>query len=152
MWFRSTRDGGLLLVAHRNAGLWLPPGGHVDPDEHPADTARRELAEELGISRAAARPAFLTVTRDGRLDCGHADVSLWFLAPIAGAPSCAPDTTEFADVRRWAGASWPVAEPQRALPPPGRRVSPSPAGLPAVAPLDRRVRRGHADRAGRPEG
>ncbi len=37
-------DGGVLLVAHRNAGLWLPPGGHVEPGEHPADTARRELA------------------------------------------------------------------------------------------------------------
>ncbi|MEU4312510.1 NUDIX domain-containing protein [Nocardia sp. NPDC024068] len=32
------------------AGLWLPPGGHVEPDEHPARTACREVAEELGIT------------------------------------------------------------------------------------------------------
>src|ERR1700759_2231382 len=42
-------DGAILLVAHRNAGRWLPPGGHVDPDEHPAATASRELDEELGV-------------------------------------------------------------------------------------------------------
>jgi hypothetical protein len=28
-------DGSVLLVDHINAGLWLPPGGHVEPDEHP---------------------------------------------------------------------------------------------------------------------
>jgi ADP-ribose pyrophosphatase YjhB (NUDIX family) len=43
-------DGSVLLVDHVNAGLWLPPGGHVEPDEHPARTARREAREELGIA------------------------------------------------------------------------------------------------------
>src|SRR5687767_6005686 len=42
-------DGSVLLVDHINAGLWLPPGGHVEPDEHPAETANREAREELGI-------------------------------------------------------------------------------------------------------
>lgn len=32
----------VLLVDHRLAQLWLPPGGHVDPDEHPNTTAARE--------------------------------------------------------------------------------------------------------------
>lgn len=45
------RDGSCLLGAHRNAGLWLPPGGHVEPDEHPVATARREAAEELAEAR-----------------------------------------------------------------------------------------------------
>ena len=27
-----------LLVHHRNAQLWLPSGGHVDPGEHPRET------------------------------------------------------------------------------------------------------------------
>jgi 8-oxo-dGTP pyrophosphatase MutT (NUDIX family) len=42
-------DGSVLLIDHINAGLWLPPGGHVEPDEHPAETASREAEEELGI-------------------------------------------------------------------------------------------------------
>lgn len=71
-------DGSLLLVAHRNAGLWLPPGGHLEPDEHPALTAGRELTEELGVAGdvVAAAPAFLTVTRTVGADAGHTDVTL----------------------------------------------------------------------------
>lgn len=34
------RDGSVLLGEHLNAGLWLPPDGHVEVDEHPAVTAR----------------------------------------------------------------------------------------------------------------
>lgn len=41
--------GRVLLCDHRLAGMWLPTGGHVEPDEHPADTVRREVLEELGI-------------------------------------------------------------------------------------------------------
>ena len=53
-------SGHLLLGDHRNARLWLPPGGHVEVDEHPATTASREAVEELGIDpgdRLAERPA-----------------------------------------------------------------------------------------------
>src|SRR5580693_5041128 len=60
------RDLSLFLVDHRLAGLRLPPGGHVEPGEDPADTVRREAMEELGItadlSVAGPRPALLTVT------------------------------------------------------------------------------------------
>lgn len=37
------------LVKHRKLGLWLYPGGHIDPDEDPAQTAVREISEEAGI-------------------------------------------------------------------------------------------------------
>src|SRR5215475_6387184 len=40
----------VLLVDHRNAGLWLPPGGHVEPGEHPRETVSREIREELNLS------------------------------------------------------------------------------------------------------
>ena len=33
--------GALLMVDHRNAGLWLPTGGHVEPDEDPRGDRRR---------------------------------------------------------------------------------------------------------------
>ncbi len=29
--------------------MWLPPGGHIEPDELPDDAAVREVAEEAGI-------------------------------------------------------------------------------------------------------
>jgi 8-oxo-dGTP diphosphatase len=32
-----------------NKGLWIGPGGKVDPGESPYDCARRELLEETGI-------------------------------------------------------------------------------------------------------
>jgi len=34
--FDAARDR-LLLVDHRKAGLWLPPGGHVEPGEDPRE-------------------------------------------------------------------------------------------------------------------
>jgi len=71
----------ILLVDHKNAGLWLPTGGHVEPDEDPALTARRELAEELKLEASFLYPDpfFLTVTRTIGIDSGHEDVSLWYV-------------------------------------------------------------------------
>ncbi|HRW10749.1 MAG TPA: NUDIX domain-containing protein [Caldilineaceae bacterium] len=71
----------LLLTDHKDAGLWLPSGGHVEPEEHPRDTVMREAQEELGL---AARfvwpdPIFLTVTETQGLSAGHTDVSLWYV-------------------------------------------------------------------------
>lgn len=49
------RQDGAALFQHRDdnpriphAGLWTPPGGHLEPDEDLADCARREFAEETG--------------------------------------------------------------------------------------------------------
>jgi len=42
-------DGRVLLHHHKRLRRWLQPGGHVDPGEHPAATARRETLEETGI-------------------------------------------------------------------------------------------------------
>lgn len=39
----------VLLVHHNKLGQWLYPGGHVDPNEDPAQAARREVREETGI-------------------------------------------------------------------------------------------------------
>jgi 8-oxo-dGTP diphosphatase len=99
------RDGGVLLVDHVNAGLWLPPGGHVEPDEHPAATARREAEEELGLADAAVgEPAFLTVTRTGGVDAGHTDVSLWFVVPTPREQPLTIDRREFRSARWWSPA------------------------------------------------
>lgn len=39
----------VLLVHHNKIGLWLYPGGHVDPNEAPAEAAVREVVEETGV-------------------------------------------------------------------------------------------------------
>lgn len=49
------RDGAVLLArrsAERkvHASLWSLPGGHVNIDETPANTMRRELLEEIGVT------------------------------------------------------------------------------------------------------
>jgi 8-oxo-dGTP pyrophosphatase MutT (NUDIX family) len=105
----------VLLVNHINAGLWLLPGGHVEPDEHPAATARREVEEELGIVDADVdeRPVFVTVTETVGIDAGHTDVSLWFVADCRRDRPLTPDRGEFCAVRWWAPADLLAADPAR---------------------------------------
>jgi 8-oxo-dGTP diphosphatase len=47
------RRGDEVLVMHRNKepnlGLWVAPGGKIEPDEAPQETARREMLEETGL-------------------------------------------------------------------------------------------------------
>lgn len=42
--------GQVLLIHHNKLGKWLYPGGHVDPNEDPAQTAVREVQEETGVA------------------------------------------------------------------------------------------------------
>lgn len=39
-----------MLHWHKKLQLWLPPGGHIDPNEDPAQAVKREVLEETGIS------------------------------------------------------------------------------------------------------
>jgi len=39
----------VLLHLHPKLELWLPPGGHVEPNELPDDAAVREVWEEAGL-------------------------------------------------------------------------------------------------------
>lgn len=42
-------DDRTLLIYHRKLQKWLPPGGHMDPNELPTETAKREVFEETGL-------------------------------------------------------------------------------------------------------
>lgn len=42
-------DGEVLMLDHGKYDIWLPPGGHVEGDETPDETAVRETREETGI-------------------------------------------------------------------------------------------------------
>jgi 8-oxo-dGTP pyrophosphatase MutT (NUDIX family) len=39
-----------LLHWHRKLQMWLPPGGHIDPDEDMTQAVVREVLEETGIA------------------------------------------------------------------------------------------------------
>lgn len=45
---------GVVLLRHKRLGLWLQPGGHVDPGETPWEAALREAHEETGLDVAFA--------------------------------------------------------------------------------------------------
>jgi 8-oxo-dGTP diphosphatase len=94
-------DRSSLLVDHLNAKLWLPPGGHVEPDEDPVDAARREAFEELGIEFDDPRLEFITVTETVGVDHGHTDVSLWFVAHGRRGMPLVTDPAEFREARWW---------------------------------------------------
>lgn len=40
---------GVVLLAHKRLGIWLQPGGHIDPGETPWEAALRESREETGL-------------------------------------------------------------------------------------------------------
>lgn len=47
----SPDDGALLLILHAKLGLWLQPGGHLEPhDANIVAAACRELSEEVGLT------------------------------------------------------------------------------------------------------
>lgn len=120
-------DGSVFLVDHRLAGLWLPPGGHVEPGEDPAVTARREACEELGVEAdftiAGEAPFFVTVTQavsvagpaasgpDRIAHRQHTDVSLWYLLAGQRGMPIVLDQREFTGGRWWTGAEILAADP-----------------------------------------
>ena len=42
-------EGKVLLIENKKAGLFLGPGGHIEPNEDPVEALHREVAEEVGI-------------------------------------------------------------------------------------------------------
>lgn len=95
-----------LLVDHRDAQRWLPTGGHMEVGERPHDAARRELAEELGITPPfhpiiGPTPLLVTVTQTGGRSTPHVDVSLWFVFETSASTHLSPDATEFAASKWW---------------------------------------------------
>ncbi len=61
---------GVLLLKHKRLGIWLQPGGHIDPGEMPWDAALRESREETGLDVSFAGP----LDEDGIPELIHVDV------------------------------------------------------------------------------
>jgi 8-oxo-dGTP pyrophosphatase MutT (NUDIX family) len=106
---------GVVLHLHKRLGLWLQPGGHLEPGETPWDAAIREAAEETGLqlewgafgpgSGEGGIPplAHLDVHDGGR---GHTHLDLRYLLGVRGPDEPAPPAGESQDVRWFA---WPEA-------------------------------------------
>jgi 8-oxo-dGTP diphosphatase len=101
----------ILLVDHRNARLWLPTGGHVEPGEHPRATVARELEEELGFPcpHDVEAPAMITCTETVGTTAGHVDVSLWYVVRAARTQRLSYAADEFVDVRWFAFDELPLS-------------------------------------------
>lgn len=89
---------GVLLLKHKRLGIWLQPGGHIEPGESPWDAARREGEEETGLELAfedaSSEPSLVHVDvhAGGR---GHTHLDLRYLLHAGDAdPSPPPDESQ----------------------------------------------------------
>lgn len=90
--------GHVLLHRHKRLGLWLQPGGHLEPGETPAQAARRETREETGVDGAhpPAGPHLVHVdVHEGPR--GHVHLDLRYLL-LADAQALRPGAGESPDV------------------------------------------------------
>ena len=88
---------GVLLHLHKRLGMWLQPGGHLEPGEWPADAARREAEEETGVAVAHPAPGPLLWHVDVHPAGGHLHLDLRYLLH-AGDVDPAPPPGESPDV------------------------------------------------------
>lgn len=123
-----TCDAHVLLMLHATKGVWLPPGGHVEPDESPVAAAVREVFEETGLRvqitsprapgqcpQAEPRPEALF---EFEVEPGHIHMDLVFFAtPAPGQdPHALRGNEEAAELRWWTPIALRAAAPDPALP------------------------------------
>lgn len=104
-----------MLHRHPKLGLWLPPGGHIEPDELPDDAAVREVFEETGVEveltgerredveephhpRQLHRPAGVQLEHIGP---GHEHIDLIYFAIPTGPTEITPESES--DLADWYG-------------------------------------------------
>jgi 8-oxo-dGTP pyrophosphatase MutT (NUDIX family) len=87
---------GVVLVRHKRFGIWLQPGGHIDPGETPAAAALRESEEETGLAVrfAGGSPQLIHVdVHPGPR--GHTHLDLRYLVEAGDAdPAPGPDESQ----------------------------------------------------------
>ena len=90
----------VLLHKHLKLGLWLPPGGHIEPHELPDEAALREVEEESGLVVELVGPRGVDVNDPGTplqlvrpegiqledISPGHQHIDLIYFARPLNAP------------------------------------------------------------------
>lgn len=105
----------VLLLWHRKLQMWLPPGGHVDPNELPDEAAVREVQEEAGLDvillsqpalppipgpRQLARPEGIQLEN---ISLGHQHIDLIYFARPANPAAVNPMANHEVERVGWYG-------------------------------------------------
>lgn len=93
---------GVLLHLHKRLGIWLQPGGHIEPGESPWEAAKREATEETGLvmswpSHDDPPPLAHVDVHPGPR--GHTHLDLRYLMSVSGDDRPAPAAGESQEVR-----------------------------------------------------
>jgi len=94
----------VILHPHAKLGIWLPPGGHIEPDELPDEAAIREVREETGIDVELVGERGIGVNRPGEpiqlvrpegiqlesISSTHEHIDLIYFARPTGNPDALP--------------------------------------------------------------
>ncbi|WP_415786437.1 NUDIX hydrolase [Deinococcus saxicola] len=103
------REGKVLLIRRGDNGLWDVPGGGSEAGETPEETARRELAEETGLSVGILRSLGVFQHQHNYADGNVVDWTTHvFTAAYSSGEAQADDD---ADEARW----WPLPELPQAI-------------------------------------
>jgi len=104
-------DDTVVVHRHKQLGIYLQPGGHVEVGESPAAAAQRELYEETGVALTAGDVIHVDVHEGPR---GHLHLDLRYLFVLEVTPVFAPQLGESTDVRLLP-ASWLLANADPSL-------------------------------------
>jgi ADP-ribose pyrophosphatase YjhB (NUDIX family) len=112
----------VLLLFHPKLGRWLPPGGHVEPNELPDDAAVREVDEETGVRVELVGGRGVPVEQPRQLvlpagiqlediEPGHQHIDLvYFARPLPGAEDISPASAESVRAAWFGPAELPAIE------------------------------------------